>query len=57
METLKEIVSTLKDSSHWQIQLDLYGLTPFYLNEIEFKNFLRDQEKLMRETLSKLKMI
>ena len=57
METLKEIVSILKDSSHWQIQLDRYGWTPFYLNEIEFKNFLRDQEAQMRETLIKLKMI
>ena len=57
METLKEIVSILKDSSHWQIQLDGYGWTPFYLNGIEFKNFLRDQEAQMRETLIKLKMI
>ena len=57
METLKEIVSTLKDSPHWQIQLDRYGWTPFYLNEIEFKNFLRDQEAQMRKTLVKLKMI
>ena len=57
MKTLKEIVATLKDSSHWQIQLDRYGWTPFYLNEIEFKNFLRDQEAQMRETLIKLKMI
>ena len=57
METLKEIVFILKDSSHWQIQLDRYGWTPFYLNEIEFKNFLRGQEAQMRETLIKLKMI
>ena len=57
METLKEIVSTIKDSSHWQIQLDRYGWTPFNLNEIEFKNFLRDQEAQMRDTLIKLKMI
>ena len=57
METLKEIVSTAKDSSHWQIQMDRYGWTPFNLNEIEFKNFLIEQEGQMRETLIKLKMI
>ena len=57
MEALKEIVTNLKNSSHWQIQLERYGWTPFYLNEVEFKNFLRDQEAQMRKTLIKLKMI
>ena len=57
IKALKEKIAGAKDSSYWQIQLDRYGWTPFYLEDTDFKKFLVEQEAQMRKTLVKLNMI
>lgn len=51
------LIRQLVNSSEWQAQLSRYAWEPFYLEQLQFKDFLEAQEDVLRNTLIELGLV